>query len=59
MLYVNMCDTAVDLFSRCYFKEYFFLPLIGLSGKTVGKHQKVQDKIGRHLAKYKITSLSI
>jgi hypothetical protein len=35
MLYVNMCDTAVDLFSRCYFKEYFFMPLIGLSDDQV------------------------
>jgi hypothetical protein len=46
MLYVNMCDIAVDLFSRCYFKEYFFMPLIGLSGKTVEKQQKVQEEIG-------------
>ncbi|GFG30947.1 hypothetical protein Cfor_04044 [Coptotermes formosanus] len=35
MLYVNMCGTAMDLFSRCYFKEYFFMPLIGLSDDKV------------------------
>lgn len=33
MLYVKMCAIAMDLFSRRYFKDHFFRPLIGLSGK--------------------------
>jgi hypothetical protein len=39
-----MCGTAMDLFSRSYFKEYFFVPLVGLSGKTVWKNNKMQEK---------------
>jgi hypothetical protein len=57
MLYVNMCDTAMDLFSRNYFKEYFFMPLVGLSGNAVWKSGK-KCKKGQRLtavAKCKIT----
>ncbi|XP_069691173.1 serine/threonine-protein phosphatase 4 regulatory subunit 4-like isoform X1 [Periplaneta americana] len=35
MLFVKMCATAMDLFSRRYFKEYFFMSLIGLSDDRV------------------------
>jgi hypothetical protein len=35
MLFVNMCATAMDLFSRRYFKDHFFMPLIDLSGRSV------------------------
>ncbi|KAJ4443074.1 hypothetical protein ANN_04724 [Periplaneta americana] len=35
MLFVKMCATAMDLFSRRYFKEYFFMSLIGLSEDRV------------------------
>jgi hypothetical protein len=40
MLYVKMCDIAMDLFSRRYFKDYFFMPLIDLSGKPVWINNK-------------------
>ncbi|KDR15998.1 Serine/threonine-protein phosphatase 4 regulatory subunit 4 [Zootermopsis nevadensis] len=35
MLYVKMCAIAMDLFSRRYFKDHFFRPLIGLSDDRV------------------------
>jgi hypothetical protein len=30
-----MCATAMDLFSKHYFKEYFFMPLVDLAGKPL------------------------
>ncbi|PNF28861.1 hypothetical protein B7P43_G04431 [Cryptotermes secundus] len=35
LLYVKMCATAMDLFSKHYFKEYFFMPLIDLADDQV------------------------
>jgi hypothetical protein len=33
MLYAKLCVMAIDLFSRNYFKEHFFLPFLELIGK--------------------------